>query len=203
MERTPERREVLLRKIVDALLAKGMADLSLRPLAKTVGTSARLLIYHFGTREQLLTDALAEVRMRIETSMRELTKRNPPQSLDAFLLLLWNWALKEPSQQYFRLLFEIDGLAMYNRKKFSDEFWRAGSSKWIGMFETSFTTLVASDGRRRGASTLVLAALNGLLHDFLTTKDRKRTTAALHFLIAKMSDVPQRAAQVHGKGKRP
>jgi hypothetical protein len=48
MKQLPERREVLLGKIVDVLLAEGIAGFSLRPLAKTVGTSTRLLIYHFG-----------------------------------------------------------------------------------------------------------------------------------------------------------
>lgn len=203
MKEATERREILLGKIVDALLAEGIADLSLRPLAKTVGTSARLLIYHFGTKEQLLTDALAEVRLRIETSLRELTKKKLPESLESFLLMLWKWALKESSQQYFRLLFEIDGLAMQKREKFSDEFWGAGFSKWIGIFETSFGLLAQGPGGRPGAATLVLAALNGLLHDFLATRDRKRTTAALHFLIEKMSDTPQPPMQMRRMRDRP
>jgi AcrR family transcriptional regulator len=187
MKEVPERRDVLLGKIVDTLLAKGIADLSLRPLAKTVGSSARLLIYHFGTKEQLLTDALAEVRLRIETSVRELAKKQQPESLEAFLLIFWKWALHEPNQQYFRLLFEIDGLAMQNREKFSTEFWGAGFSKWVGIFESSFGVLAGGHSGQPGALTLVLAALNGLLHDLLASGDRKRTTAALHFLIKKMS----------------
>jgi AcrR family transcriptional regulator len=187
MKEVPERREVLLGKIVDTLLAKGIADLSLRPLAETVGTSARLLIYHFGTKEQLLTDALAEVRLRIETSVRELAAKQQPKSLESFLLMFWKWALKDSSQQYFRLLFEIDGLAMQDRERFSSDFWGAGFSKWVGVFETSFGVLAAGQGARTGASTLVLASLNGLMHDFLATGDRKRTTAALHFLIERMS----------------
>jgi AcrR family transcriptional regulator len=195
MKKVPERRDVLLGKIVDALLAEGIADLSLRPLAKTVGSSARLLIYHFGTKEQLLTDALAEVRLRIETSVRELAQEQHPQSLEAFLLMFWKWALQDSNRQYFRLLFEIDGLAMQNREKFSKEFWGAGFSKWIGVFETSFGVLAGGHSGQPGASTLVLAALNGLLHDLLASGDRKRTTAALHFLIEKMSstvDPPKR-----------
>jgi len=199
MSKTPERREVLLRRIVDTLLANGIADLSLRPLAEAVGTSARLLIYHFDTKEQLLTDALAEVRRRIERSVRELAARQQPESLEAFLLMFWKWALQESSQPYFRLLFEVDGLAMQNRKKFSAEFRGAGLSKWIGIFETSFSVLAAGEGWRPGASTLVLAALNGLLHDFLATGDRKRTTAALHFLIEKMSAPPAEPARTLGK----
>ncbi len=199
MYEAPERREVLLEKIVDALLANGIADLSLRPLAKTVGTSARLLIYHFGTKEQLLTDALAEVRRRIETSVRKLAAQEQPKSLEGFLLMFWKWALQESSQKYFRLFFEIDGLAMQNRKKFSGKFWGSGFSKWVELFESSFGVLAAGQGGHPGAPTLVLAALNGLLHDFLATGDRKRTTAALHYLIEKISDAPAAPSRIRGK----
>jgi AcrR family transcriptional regulator len=199
MKEAPERREVLLQKIVDTLLANGIADLSLRPLAETVGTSARLLIYHFGTKEQLFTDALAEVRRRIETSVRELAAKQQPESLESFLLMFWKWALQKSSQQYFRLLFEIDGLAMQNRKKFPAEFWGAGFFKWVGIFETSFSVLAARERERRDASTLVLAALNGLLHDFLATGDRKRTTAALHFLIEAISAPLAEPSRTRGK----
>ena len=202
MKEVLERRDVLLGKIVDTLLAEGIADLSLRPLAKTVGSSARLLIYHFGTKEQLLTDALAEVRLRIETSVRELAKNQQPESLEVFLLMFWKWALHESNQQYFRLLFEIDGLAMQNREKFSTEFWGAGFSKWVGIFESSFGVLARGRSGQPGASTLVLAALNGLLHDLLASGDRKRTTAALHFLIEKMSgtlDPPMQTRRRQGR----
>jgi AcrR family transcriptional regulator len=203
MKEGMQRRDILLGKIVSALLAEGIADMSLRPLAKTVGTSARLLIYHFGTKEQLLTEALAEVRLRIETSLRELAKKNPPESLESFLLMFWKWALKESNQPYFRLLFEVDGLAKQNPKKFSAEFRRAGSSKWIGILEGSFGKLSSGQGGHPGASTLVLAALNGLLHDLLATRDRKRTTAALHCLIEKMRDIPQPPMPMRRKRDRP
>ncbi len=55
-----DRRSELLDAIVDALLEDAIADLSLKPLAERVGTSARLLIDHFGNKETLLTDALAK-----------------------------------------------------------------------------------------------------------------------------------------------
>jgi hypothetical protein len=117
-------------------------------------------------------------------------------------LMFWKWSLKESSQQYFRLLFEVDGLAMQSRKKFSAEFRSAGSSRWIGIFEASFGKLSTGQGGRPGASTLVLAALNGLLHDLLATRDRKRTTAALHYLIEKMADTPP-PMQMRRKRDRP
>ena len=176
-----ERRAELLEKIVDVLLAEGISELSLRPLAKSVGTSARLLIYHFGSKEKLLADALEQVRQRVEASLRSLAAKEGALSLDEFLLLFWRWAMRKSSQRYFRLLFEIDGLAMQNRARFPAHFWGAGFARWRRIFETEFGQ--PSDKNGAATSTFQLAALNGLLHDFLCTGDRKRTTEALHCLI--------------------
>ncbi len=181
------RRTELLEKVVDVLLAQGISDLSLRPLAKAVGTSARLLIYHFESKEALLTDALEQVRQRIEVSLRSLAAKEGPLSLGEFLVMFWRWAMREPNQRYFRLLFEIDGLAIQNRARFPAHFWGAGFGRWRRVFETEFGQASSKEG---ATSTFHLAALNGLLHDFLCTGDRKRTTEALHCLIDSISVKP-------------
>jgi AcrR family transcriptional regulator len=180
-----ERRTELLEKIVDVLLAEGISDLSLRPLAKATGTSARLLIYHFGSKEKLLTDALEHVRQRMEGALRCLAAKEGPLSVEEFLLMFWRWATYRPNQPYCRLLFEIDGLAMQNRARFPARFWGAGFARWRRVFETKFGQ--PSDENKAATSTFQLAALNGLLQDFLCTGDRKRTTAALHCLIESIS----------------
>lgn len=172
------RREELLEQIVDVLLKEGLSELSLRPLAKSVGTSARLLIYHFGSKEELLTDALECVRRRIDASVLKLAEKEQPASLAKFLLLFWNWALEKQNQRYFLLLFQVNGLAAYQRDRFPPHFSGAGIKHWVQAFEKRFDRL--SD---KGNATLLIAALNGLIHDLLATGDRKRTTEALHTLI--------------------
>lgn len=186
--RNAERRTELLERVVDVLLSEGISDLSLRPLAKAVGTSARLLIYHFGSKEKLLTNALEQVRQRVEGSLRSLAARERPLSLGEFLLMFWRWAMQEANQRYFRLLFEIDGLAMQNRARFPAHFWGVGFARWRQVFETEFGQPSDQDGA--ATSTFQLATLNGLLHDFLCTGDRKRTTDALHCFIESISARP-------------
>jgi AcrR family transcriptional regulator len=50
---SPEHRAELLEKVVDYLLKHGLVDLSLRPLAAALRTSPRMLLYFFGSKEQL------------------------------------------------------------------------------------------------------------------------------------------------------
>ena len=53
-EQGRETRARLLDAAVDYALAHGIAEVSLRQLAGALGTSHRMLIHHFGSREGLL-----------------------------------------------------------------------------------------------------------------------------------------------------
>ena len=188
MDRSSDRYDALLGDIVDSLLASGVADLSLRPLAERVGTSARLLIYHFDTKENLIVCALEEVRVRAAESLKARVASDRPASLKALLLMFWDWALEEEHARYFRLLFEVDGLSMFDQIKSSSETRQAGASVWLSMIEGATARLGSGERANPGQSTLVMAAMTGLLQDFLSTGERRRTTAALEHLIALISD---------------
>ncbi|MBU7580734.1 MAG: TetR/AcrR family transcriptional regulator [Porphyrobacter sp.] len=54
-------RDSLLPLLADAVLAQGLGQASLRPLAKAAGTSDRMLLYHFGTKEALIEAVLGHL----------------------------------------------------------------------------------------------------------------------------------------------
>ncbi|WP_156746856.1 TetR/AcrR family transcriptional regulator, partial [Mycobacterium sp. E2733] len=66
MARTPdsERRRELLDALVAEFAAGGVGDRSLRDVAAAVGTSHRMLLHHFGSREDLLLAVVEEVERR-------------------------------------------------------------------------------------------------------------------------------------------
>jgi AcrR family transcriptional regulator len=199
MSEVTQRREELLEKIVDVLLAGGISGLSLRPLAESVGSSARLLIYHFGSKEELLAFALDRVRSRITGAVGQLTARVSGASLDEFLRMFWKWAITEPNQRYFRLLFEIDGLAMHENTVVPAKDRVAGVNRWIEVFERKVEGLADTTEGRLGASTIILAAITGLLHDYFATGNLKRTTAGLNFFISTLSSQATSTARKHKK----
>jgi len=178
-----DRRAELLGRIVEDLLAGGAAEMSLRPLAQRVGTSARLLIYHFGSKEQLLADALALVRQHIQASLAARSARVKPQSLRGLVMMVWDWAIEAPNQRYFRLLFEVDGLAMFDRISFPEAVRKANSGVWISRIERAAASLPSDGALFAAHSTLILGALVGLLQDFLSTGERARCEAALTTLV--------------------
>jgi AcrR family transcriptional regulator len=98
-----ERRAALLHAVAGHLINKGHARDSLREIATGVGTSARMLMHHFGTRERLIGDALKLVRDR---QLRAARQAISPGS-DAIVTLrnLWRWYARKDTRRYF-LLFE-------------------------------------------------------------------------------------------------
>jgi AcrR family transcriptional regulator len=67
-----DRKSELRTKALEYLLEHGVADLSLRPLASEIGTSARLLIYHFESKDGLIRAVMEEARLRAQQSFSAL-----------------------------------------------------------------------------------------------------------------------------------
>src|ERR1700721_1277071 len=69
MSRTANKKrpEELREAILEYLIEHGVSDLSLRPLAKAVGTSPRVLLYYFGSREKMLAMLFEDIRQQQRT----------------------------------------------------------------------------------------------------------------------------------------
>lgn len=98
-----ERRAALLHAVAGHLINRGHALDSLRAMAAELDTSARMLIHHFGTREQLIGDALKLVRDRQLRGARQAI--SPGSDAIATLRNVWRWYERKDTRRYF-LLFE-------------------------------------------------------------------------------------------------
>ena len=72
MKRTPMTRENLLPLLAAYVLEHGLAGLSLRPLAAAAGTSDRMLLYHFGSKQQLVAQLLEHIAARYTLALNEV-----------------------------------------------------------------------------------------------------------------------------------
>ena len=97
MARAPdlERRQELLDAVVKEVAARGIGDRSLRDVAAAVGTSHRMLLHHFGSRNELLLAIVDEVERRQRALLPEL----PTESAAAIAA---TWAnLRRPELRSF------------------------------------------------------------------------------------------------------
>jgi len=177
MKRKSERREDLLDASIEYLLEHGVADLSLRPLAAKVGSKARLLVYHFGSKEALVTDAMIVVRDRVQQNFAALVKndqgRKPSQMMRAF----WNWAISREHERYLRLFFEVHGLALQKPKRYG-RYLEGAVTSWVEMMASVLPSKLLPS-TRRALATLAVSTVVGLLMDYLASGDKRRTSDAL------------------------
>jgi AcrR family transcriptional regulator len=72
-QRQPQIKQRLLDVCTDHALERGLPD-RLGPLAAAAGTSSRMLIYHFGTRDGLLREVLGQARRRQVEAFTDLIR---------------------------------------------------------------------------------------------------------------------------------
>jgi AcrR family transcriptional regulator len=177
----------LLERCVGFLKEGGFSRLSLREIAAGAGTSHRMLIYHFGSREGLL----AEVVGRIEAEQRAtlasiaISADDPVEVSRQFWRRLADPALA-PAE---RLFYEIYSHALFGRS-WTESFRTSVIAAWTSPIEEMFRQLGFGEAEARQRSRLALAATRGLLLDLLITGDRELLDAAAD-LLARLVTAPR------------
>ncbi|TMC47530.1 MAG: TetR/AcrR family transcriptional regulator [Chloroflexi bacterium] len=171
------RRAELLAGATDYVLEHGLGELSLRPLAEELGTSARMLVHHFGSKDRLIADTLAEARQRQLALLGEFLSASPDSPPEAILDVMWGFMSSPEAEPFMRLFFEVYGLALWDPDRFPDFLERAVMD-WIDAIRDLLRASGQSEKDARAGATEGLAVLRGLLLDLLATGDRDRIDIA-------------------------
>jgi len=166
------RRAELLERAYRHTREHGLVGMSLRPLAQAVGSSPRVLLYLFGSKDGLVR-ALLERARADELALLHAVRRDQGTLAEA-AVALWRWlAAPEHSrllalwtEAYARSLVEPDG-------------------PWAGFAAATvddWLTLLAGFAADPVDRTLVLAVLRGAMLDLLATGDHARITPAVERL---------------------
>ena len=187
-------RERLLAAAMEYVAEHGVGDLSLRGLAAALGTSHRMLSYHFGSREGLLIEVIRDgrgpaARRRSRRCCSTRTRR-PPRSCAARgsasrtrrcgrTSACSSRSTRRPSQGHPHALPLLDGI--------------------VDLWVEPLTRIAVAQGRdeaeARAEARLGVAVTRGLLLDLLATgrpRGRRRRHGALH-----RGDGPGRGARAH------
>ena len=81
----------MLESVIRHFAADGLADQSLRRIAEAVGTSHRMLLYHFGSKDGLLLEVAREVEARTEDRLADHRTGAPPPSTDDLVRRMWSY----------------------------------------------------------------------------------------------------------------
>lgn len=161
------------------VLDHGLADMSLRPLAEAIGSSPRVLLFLFGSKDALVRALLARARQD-ETGMLEAVHRaRPEHGLARTGELVWSW-LADPGHRKVLTLW-VEG---YARSLSGAEGPWAGFAErtiadWLELFAAAQPAARRDTPEGLAERTLLLSVLRGALLDLLASRDEPRTTAAV------------------------
>jgi AcrR family transcriptional regulator len=172
-----EARNRLLDAVITHFTRAGLADQSLRRIAEATGTSHRMLLYHFGSRDGLLLAVVQAVEARTRAMLASVGSDTTIGN-DDVIRRMWAY-LAEPELAGFERLF----FALYTRALQGDAAARPLLDGDIETWLDANDRLAAAAGvprqTARAHARLGMAVTRGLLLDLLATGDRAGVDAAL------------------------
>ena len=104
-------RQRLLDAVVAHFTTEGVADQSLRRIAEAIGTSHRMLLYHFGSKDGLLLAVVRVVEARTQSRLAALSADAPGET-DALIRRMWDYLADPDLADFERLFFALYGRAL-------------------------------------------------------------------------------------------
>jgi AcrR family transcriptional regulator len=175
------RRGALLEAAYAYVLTHGLSDLSLRPLSAAIGSSPRVLLYLFDSKDGLVRALLARARSDELALLADVRARDEasPAGLDVVVDRLWTWLSAERHRPLLGLWVEAYARSLVDPSGPWAGFARATVDDWLGLLASAQPPGVRDSDEGRADRTLALATLRGALLDLLATGDVTRTTAAV------------------------
>lgn len=162
----------MLGKIVDIVRRTGLAGFSLDNLAAELGTSSRMLVYYFGSKDELLARIVHAVRDDHVAAM----ERSPSTSILDAIDKWWNHYRSNLADMQF--FFHLTSRTFEEPEKF-EVFSSTAVDLWESYFYKSLRGDVQTAAQARAISRLVLATLRGLTVDLLITGNLRQVDRSL------------------------
>ena len=166
------RRRALLDAAYGYVLAHGLTDLSLRPLATAIGSSPRVLLFLFGSKDGLVQAILDRARAEELSALDHVRRAGAAGGLAAAGAAVWTWLAAPEHRALLTLWVEGYGRALVE----PDGAWAGFAARTVDDWLAVLDEIGGGDEVDR---TLLLAVLRGALLDLLATGDSARTGAAV------------------------
>lgn len=168
--------------VIDYLMKHGIAGLSLRPLAKAVGSSPRVLLYYFGSKEKMVTRVIDAIRGRQRAAFDKIKGATFFEACQG----VWKEMSATASEPFFRLYFEVYGLALRHPNRYKT-FLHATVQDWLDLIAVDLRSEGLKQSDARILASVILAGLRGFMLDFCATHDHHRIDRAVDLWLRVLS----------------
>jgi AcrR family transcriptional regulator len=155
------RRDELLDGAVGWVLDHGLAELSLRPLARSLGTSDRMVLYYFGTKDHLVAAVVDRAADRL-TDALDLVMAELTTSPKAFVDGLWDLLTAPAAASVVDLFLELFTLTRRHGEPYRSAAARV-VRRWLDLATPAVAAMGVSPRRAPGVAAAVVAQLDGAL----------------------------------------
>lgn len=177
------RRDELLEAAYAYVLEHGLTELSLRPLAKVIGSSPRVLLYLFGSKDRLVQALLTRAR-RDERALIENLRPGETTALRIVARRIWEWLAAPEHRSLLILWAESYTRSLVEPHGAWGGFATATVDDWLKLLAEAQTPELRATPDGEAQRTLSLAILRGALLDLLATGDQRRTTDAVELALS-------------------
>ncbi|MXG91625.1 TetR family transcriptional regulator [Nocardioides flavescens] len=181
-----DRREELLDRVTDHVLAHGLIGLTLRPVAAAVGTSDRMLVYHFESRDALVS---AVVERSNERAIAVVAALPPAPDVRRGVSALWAAYQEQPLRACLDVYCQAAATGLIGREPHLSTA-RAGNERWARAMQDYLVACGAPRERVARVVTLVDSALYGF-HLDLTTDRSEALSLGVDDLAAAAQQIAQ------------
>lgn len=189
-------RQRLLDAAIDYTAQNGMGDLSLRALAAALGTSHRMLIHHFGSKEGLWVAIVHEVEERQRELLDQMLP-DPSRPVGEAMRTWWKHISDPSLWPNERLFFELYGQALQGRPH-TVPMLDGIVENWLDPVAQINISIGIPPPLAYAHARLGIAVTRGLLLDLLATRDVEAVDAAMEAFISVYETWLEQAAQVAG-----
>jgi AcrR family transcriptional regulator len=175
-------RERLLAGAIQHVSQHGVGEISLRGLAAALGTSHRMLLYHFGSREALLIEVIRTVEEQQRAALARILEEEADAPPAEIMRRMWARVADPALWPNERLFFEVYAQALQGSPH-ALPLLDGIVDAWV----EPLAALVAPErpaAEARAEARLGVAVVRGLLLDLLATGDREAVDAAMERYIA-------------------
>jgi len=168
------------------LRTRGVGDLSLRELAAGIGTSHRMLLYHFGSKDALLVEVARDVEQRQRDALAELLAEFDGDNAEELSRRFWRRLRAPDLAGLERLFFELYGRGLGGGADASRLFEGVVES-WIEAQVPLLEAAGLAEPEARTQARLSVAVGRGLLLDVLATGEERAVDAAYELYLTALA----------------
>lgn len=176
----PQKKEELLKKCLGVAIETGRLDVSINAIAKKIGTSGRMLVYHFGSKQELDRQIIGLLEKRLREKLRIIQKTSSQKTaspVDA-LLEMWKHLTSPEMHGLLKLTMELNQRAIQGDRE-TQQFLEQESQKWVDslseltndrivalslfhLFQGAILDFLATGNAQRGQQTITDFSKNGI-----------------------------------------